>query len=69
MVQDVAGARKDFSSWNTPVEGMLIETPRFSYPSGFNVEMVLYEFFPHLNAYMINKALIIIIAFFHFAFG
>ncbi|MBN3518755.1 hypothetical protein JYB62_01970 [Algoriphagus lutimaris] len=65
MLQDQG---KIFSSWNTPVEGMLIETPRFSYPSGFNVEMMLYGLFPHLNAYMINKALIIIIAFFSFRF-
>lgn len=59
---------KIFSSWNTPVEGMLLELPRFSYPSGFNIEMLLYALFPFFKAYVLNKALIIGIAFFSFRF-
>ena len=59
---------KIFSSWNTPVKGMLLELPRFNYPSGFNVELLLYAIFPFFKAYLLNKALIIGIAFFSFRF-
>ncbi|SFT42520.1 hypothetical protein SAMN04489724_0700 [Algoriphagus locisalis] len=59
---------KVFSSWNTPVQGMLLELPRFSYPSGFNIELLLFALFPFFKAYIINKALICIIAFFSFRF-
>ena len=57
-----------FSSWNTPVQGMLLELPRFSYPSGFNIELILYGLFPFFTAYILNKAFICIIAFFSFRF-
>ncbi|WBL41259.1 DUF6044 family protein [Algoriphagus halophytocola] len=59
---------KIFTSWNTPVQGMMVELPRFSFPSGYNLEMLLYALFPFFKAYILNKALIIIIAFFSFRY-
>ncbi len=55
MLQDQG---KIFASANTPVSGMLGEAPRFSYPSGWNMEMLLYAAFPHFSAYVLNKFLI-----------
>ncbi|MFC3414207.1 DUF6044 family protein [Algoriphagus hitonicola] len=57
-----------FSTWDTPVKGMILESPRFTYPSAFNVEGLLYYFFPILSAYIVNKGLIILLAYFSFRY-
>src|SRR5690606_21336199 len=45
------------------VEGFVTSTPRFSYPSGFNLEAVLFYWLPLFTAYWINKLLISLVAF------
>src|SRR5690606_36972765 len=45
------------------VEGIVTETPRFSYPSGLNVELLLVYFFEVFTAYWLNKLLILAIGF------
>ncbi|MDO9551787.1 DUF6044 family protein [Rhodonellum sp.] len=52
-----------FSGPMEMVKGMVIETPRMSYPSGLNLELLLYFFFPPFLAYALNKFLIGLIAF------
>ncbi|HLW33965.1 MAG TPA: DUF6044 family protein [Aequorivita sp.] len=54
---------KIFAGPEVMVQGFVTETPRFSYPSGWNVEAVLYFLFPPFTAYWTNKLLIIIFAF------
>ncbi|UJP64157.1 DUF6044 family protein [Mongoliitalea daihaiensis] len=49
---------------NTTIEGFLIETPRFSFPSGLNGFALLYYLPNTLVAYAIQKAVIVCIAFF-----
>src|SRR5690606_9742351 len=55
---------KIFAGPEVRVEGFVTETPRFSYPSGWNVEVMLVYFFNVFNAYLLNKLFIILIAFF-----
>lgn len=57
-----------FSAWDTPVEGMILESPRFTYPSAFNVEGILYFLFPVFLAYIINKGLIFLLAYLSFRY-
>jgi hypothetical protein len=52
----------------TKVDGMVISTPRFSYPSGLNIELSLYSIFSPFVAFALNKALIVIFAFFSMRF-
>jgi hypothetical protein len=54
---------KIFAGPEVMVQGFVTETPRFSYPSGWNVEAVLYFLLPVFTAYWVNKLLIIICAF------
>ena len=54
---------KVFAGPETMVHGFVTETPRFSYPSGWNVEAVLYFLLPPFAAYWLNKMLIIMGAF------
>lgn len=54
---------KIFAGPHEMVQGFVTETPRFSYPSGLNVELVLVQFFDIFTAYWINKLLIILIGF------
>src|SRR5690554_2138951 len=51
---------KIFAGPEVMVEGFVTETPRFSYPSGWNVEALLYFLLPPFMAYWVNKLLIII---------
>src|SRR5690606_11109814 len=55
---------KIFAGPDVMVEGFVTETPRFSYPSGWNVELIFVYFFNVFNAYWLNKFLIILVAFF-----
>src|SRR5690606_30664314 len=54
---------KIFAGPSVMVQGFVTETPRFSYPSGLNVEAVLYFLLPPFTAFWVNKLLIIICAF------
>src|SRR5690606_9812864 len=54
---------KIFAGPEVMVQGFVTETPRFSYPSGWNVEAVLYYLLPVFAAYWVNKLLIIVCAF------
>ena len=54
---------KIFAGPETMVQGFVTETPRFSYPSGWNVEAVLYFLLSPFTAYWLNKLLIIMFAF------
>src|SRR5690554_5781527 len=54
---------KIFAGPEVMVQGFVTETPRFSYPSGWNVELFLVYFFNVFTAFWINKLLIILIAF------
>lgn len=65
MLKESGSIWKD---WNHEVPGMIIQSPRFTYPSGLNLEALLYYFFPILPAYMINKLLIFGIGFGSFYF-
>lgn len=55
---------KIFAGPDVMVEGFVTETPRFSYPSGWNVELIFVYFLNVFNAYWLNKFLIILVAFF-----
>src|SRR5690606_29905945 len=55
---------KIFAGPEVMVEGFVTETPRFSYPSGWNVELILVYFFNIFNAYWLNKLLVTVISFF-----
>lgn len=57
-----------WSEWNTTVEGMLIENPRFTFPSGWNLEAVLYYLFPIWIAYAFHKFLILFFGMFAMLF-
>ncbi|MDN3669966.1 DUF6044 family protein [Echinicola jeungdonensis] len=52
---------KIWSGPETLVQGMVKEIPRFSLPSGLNLELVFYGFMDPLNAYLVNKILIFFI--------
>jgi hypothetical protein len=54
---------KIFAGPEVMVQGFVTETPRFSYPSGWNVELFLVYFFDVFTAYWINKLLVFLIAF------
>lgn len=54
---------KFYSGPEVLVEGFVMETPRFSYPSGLNMEAVLYFWLPPFTAFWINKLIITISAF------
>src|SRR5690554_5714150 len=54
---------KIFAGPEVVVQGFVTETPRFSYPSGWNLEALLYFLLPPFVAYWVNKLLVIIFAF------
>src|SRR5690606_19344801 len=54
---------KIFAGPEVLVQGFVTETPRFSYPSGWNVELLLVYFFDVFTAYWVNKLLIMLVAF------
>ncbi|SDD40947.1 hypothetical protein SAMN04488104_102853 [Algoriphagus faecimaris] len=54
---------KIFGGWNESIAGMIVESPRFTYPSAFSVEGLLYFLFPLFTAYLVNKVLIFILAY------
>lgn len=54
---------KIFAGPEVMVQGFVTETPRFSYPSGWNLELFLVYFFDVFTAYWINKLLILLIGF------
>lgn len=54
---------KIFAGPEVMVQGFVTETPRFSYPSGWNVEMLLVYFFDVFTAYWLNKLFVLVIGF------
>lgn len=54
---------KIFSGPMEMVNGMVLETPRMSFPSGFNLELLLYFISPSFLAFSVNKFLISFIGF------
>jgi len=54
---------KIFAGPEVMVQGFVTETPRFSYPSGWNVELLLVYFFDVFTAHWLNKLLILAIGF------
>ncbi len=59
----MADQGKIWSGPETMVQGMVKETPRFTLPSGLNIEMVLYGILAPFEAYLVNKILIFLIGF------
>lgn len=57
-----------FSTWNSQAPGMLLENPRFVYPSVWSVEGLFYSFFPVLIAYMLLKGAIFLSAYYSFRY-
>lgn len=54
---------KIFAGPEVMVQGFVTETPRFSYPSGWNVELFLVYIFDVFTAYWLNKLFILLVAF------
>src|SRR5690554_4745157 len=54
---------KIFAGPEVMVQGFVTETPRFSYPSGWNVELFLVHLFDVFTAYWLNKLFILLIGF------
>lgn len=57
-----------FSSWEQPVPGMLIENPRFAFPSVWSVEGMVYAIFPVFWGYVFLKGCIFFIGYYSFRF-
>src|SRR5690606_34913134 len=60
MVKDQG---KIFAGPQVMVEGFVTQSPRFSYPSGWNVELLWVYFFDVFTAHWLNKLLILAIGF------
>lgn len=57
-----------WSGWNDSVNGLLVQSPRFTYPSGWNLDGLLYFLFSPWMAYGFQKAVIFWAALFSFLF-
>lgn len=57
-----------FVDWDKPVPGMLLENPRFTYPSVWSEEGLIYASLPIFWGYVILKSLIFLFAYYGFRF-